>query len=88
MNPFDMIVESPSFPRPGAGRQAGPLPAAPQVVERRSTRPERPPVIMSSAVREAKPGRETGVPMPAGSASAEDSAQPAKRVSRFKMERM
>ncbi|KAK7054632.1 hypothetical protein VNI00_003095 [Paramarasmius palmivorus] len=82
VTPPSMIVESPSFARPGQ-------PQAPMIVESpsfpstapRTSRPERPPVIMSSTVKEST-----------RSNSSVSSSQPEKegstRVSRFRAERM
>ncbi|TRM62517.1 hypothetical protein BD626DRAFT_497629 [Schizophyllum amplum] len=60
--PYSMVVESPSFPSPSARQQR---------------RPERPPDIMATAVRES-----TGTAYETA-----DAPSPSKRVSRFKAER-
>jgi hypothetical protein len=103
LDPFSMIVDSPSFPRPAVKAKAPaavassgsapapkpapiPTPVASRVMERKSSRPNRPPTVIASGIREAKP-----LATPAAQASqSEDTAptEPPKKVSRFKMQRM
>ncbi|KAJ3517398.1 hypothetical protein NLJ89_g518 [Agrocybe chaxingu] len=92
---FSMIIESPSFPKLAS---QGPLdssavPAPCTVIEspslpsrQSSSRPERPPAIVSAAVRE----REKTVPISSQDAisSTSSEAGPRKKTSRFKAERM
>ena len=87
---FSMIVESPSFPRPqpsSSSQAALPVGPAP-VVERRSTRPERPPTVMVTTVRESKPPQKVGTTAGDNSSGGNTIVEPAKRVSKFKRERM
>ena len=70
--PFSMILDSPSFPAPV---QTAPVPPT-----RSTTRPDRPPPVLSSAVTQSK--------RPQAPPSAEASQQAEKKVSRFKAERM
>ncbi|KAJ2934918.1 hypothetical protein H1R20_g2193, partial [Candolleomyces eurysporus] len=86
---FSMIVESPSFPRPTGKPQPLsqlPLPAPAPVVERRSTRPERPPTVLATTVRESRPPQKAGTP--ADSNPRNTTPESPKKVSKFKRERM
>ena len=103
LDPFSMVVDSPSFPRlavktkasgDAASSSAPPLPkpvpiaapVAPQVMERKTSRPSRPPTVIALGVREAKP---PSAPAAQGAQTeAAAPAEPPKKVSRFKMQRM
>lgn len=69
-----MIVESPSFPPPVAAAGPVPLVVNPSPISRR---PERPPTVMTTSVRESTNDRAVAPPN-----------QPPKRVSRFMADRM
>ncbi|THU84796.1 hypothetical protein K435DRAFT_869899 [Dendrothele bispora CBS 962.96] len=84
-----IIIESPSFQRPPDFSRSMVVesPSFPQNPTRSSSRPDRPPVIMSANVRESVPKSNSGVDNSEGD-DEEANGRPPKKVSRFKAERM
>lgn len=82
-SPFSMIVDSPSFPRPqgASSHMIVSSPSFPPPAQN-PRRPERPPTILSTTVREST--RSTA----SAHATSNEDSKPDKRVSRFKVERM
>jgi hypothetical protein len=85
-SPFSMIVDSPSFPAPRGSPSTSmppqmivPSPSFPPPRQASASRPQRPPTVLASTVKESTSQPSTGI---------NPSVETSKRVSRFKAERM
>ena len=85
--PFSLIVDSPSFPaasQQGGGRRPAVPPTVLPSSSVPSTRPDRPPAILSSA----EPHSNISQTPQSNEISQQEAAKPEKKVSRFKAERL